>query len=211
MGGSAAVFGGFLAAVRCKSPHPLNCVLCLADNAISARAQRNDDIVIMKSGRTVQINNTDAEGRLILGDGVWHAAKLCGEEPAAVMTMATLTGAQGVATGLKHAGLYTDSEEWEKRMVTNGKRCGDLIHPFVYVPEFHEKEFACKGSDQKNLMARVNNAGSACAGWFIESNLPTDYKGKFVHVDLAFPAVDAELGTGYGVALLAQVLGTQFQ
>jgi probable aminopeptidase NPEPL1 len=211
MGGSAAVLCGFLTAVQLQAPQPLDCVLCLADNAVGPRSQRNDDIAVMKSGRTVQINNTDAEGRLILGDGVYHAARECGAEPAAIIDMATLTGAQGIATGVYHAALYTNDEAWEQRVLAGGKRSGDLCHALPYAPEFHEKEFASKISEQKNSVANRSNAQSSCAAWFIESNLPKDYKGKYVHVDLASPAFQADLGTGYGVALLAQLLVPQFQ
>jgi probable aminopeptidase NPEPL1 len=212
MGGAAAVFGGFLTAVQLKAPIPLDCVLCLADNAIGPRAFRNNDIVIFKSGRTCEVNNTDAEGRLILSDGVYHAAAECGAvAPSVIIDMATLTGAQGIATGVHHAAVYTDSEEWETKMVANGKKSGDLLFPILFCPEFHEKEYESKVADTKNLMARVANAGVSCAGHFINANLPKDFKGVHVHVDLAFPAFQAEQGTGYGVALLAQTLLPNFQ
>ena len=206
MGGSAAVLCGFLAAVQNGCDRPLDCVLCVADNAIGPRAQRNDDIVVMKSGRTVQVNNTDAEGRLILGDGVFHAAKECGATPETIIDMATLTGAQGIATGVHHAAIYTNCESWEQRMVAAGKKCGELCIPVLYAPEFHQKEFASKGSDCKNSVADRGNAQVSCAAWFIEANLPKDFKGQYVHVDLASPAFQGDLGTGYGVALLTQLL-----
>jgi probable aminopeptidase NPEPL1 len=210
MGGSAAVLCGFLMAAELGVQQPLDCVLCIADNAVGPRAFRNDDILVLKSGRTVQVNNTDAEGRLILSDGVFHAARECGAEPATIIDMATLTGAQGIATGAYHAAVYTNCGAWESRVLAAGRRSGDLCFPILYAPEFHAKEFASKGSDGKNSVADRSNAQSSCAGWFIEANLPTTYKGKYVHVDLASPAFQADLGTGYGVALLASLLVPAF-
>lgn len=87
---------------------PLHAILCLAENAVSAKATRPDDIHVMYSGKTVEINNTDAEGRLVLADGVAYAARHL--KPRAILDMATLTGAQGVATGKRHAAIYTNDE-----------------------------------------------------------------------------------------------------
>eukprot|EP01063_Lacrimia_lanifica_P035191 TRINITY_DN6648_c0_g1_i2.p3 TRINITY_DN6648_c0_g1~~TRINITY_DN6648_c0_g1_i2.p3 ORF type:complete len:130 (+),score=59.78 TRINITY_DN6648_c0_g1_i2:319-708(+) len=125
------------------------------------------------------------------------------------MDMATLTGAQMVSTGQRHAGLYTSSAAWEAKMMRAGVASGDLLFPLVYAPEFHKALFASTVSDGKNLMSKTNDAGSSCAAYFIEANLPEKYVdegGSYVHVDLAGPAFQADWGTGYGVALLAQVL-----
>jgi len=206
MGGAAAVFGGFLTAVQLKAPQAVDCVLCLADNAVGPRSFRNNDIIIFKSGRSCEVANTDAEGRLILADGVYHAANEIGVAPSLIIDMATLTGAQGIATGVHHAALYTDSEEWEGKMLDFGKKSGDLLFPIVFAPEFHEKEYASKVADGKNLMARTNNAGVSCAGHFINVNVGKNYKGAHVHIDLASPAFQGEQGTGYGVTLLARTL-----
>jgi len=203
MGGAGAVFSAFIAAVRMHADCELACVLCLADNAIGPRSQRNDDIVRMKSGLTIEINNTDAEGRLVLGDGVYHASALLPFQPQIIMDMATLTGAQGVATGRYHAALYTNSGEYEARIMEAGRKCGDLVFPVVYCPEFHNREFASKVADFKNSVANINNAQVSCAGQFIGNNLASDYKGVWAHIDLAAPAT-RDNGTGFGVALALQ-------
>jgi len=210
MGGAAAVFGGFLAAVALQSPHEVTCTLCLADNAIGPRSFRNDDILRLRSGKTVEINNTDAEGRLVLADGVYHASALIpGFTPDVIMDMATLTGAQLIGVGRRHAAVYTGSDAWEAAATKAGKLTGDTCHPIVYAPEFHEPEFASKVADFRNLMAQTNNAGISCAGAFIEMNLAKEYKGDFVHFDIAGVAYDNEWGaTAYGVTLLAQLLTT---
>ena len=203
MGGAAAVFAGFLALVAIGAPYQIDCVLCLADNAIGPRAQRNDDIVLMKSGKTVEINNTDAEGRLVLGDGVAHAASELGAAPSVIVDMATLTGAQGIATGKRHAGLYTNSAEWEQRVVAAGLGSGEMVFPLLFAPEFHMAEFNSAVADMRNSVRNRSNAQSSCAAAFVGSHLPEGYKGGHVHIDMAYPAHNgAEGATGWGPALL---------
>ena len=208
MGGAAAVLCGFLAAASQRVNQELSVTLCLADNAVGPRSFRNDDILLLKSGLTIEINNTDAEGRLVLADGVFHAANLqSGFVPDIVMDMATLTGAQLIATGKRHAALYVDDEATEALVVAAGKATGDTCFPVVYCPEYHNPEFSSKVADYRNLMAQTNNAGISCAGQFIANNLTKSYKGKYVHVDLAGPSSDANGGTGFGVALFLGFIG----
>jgi probable aminopeptidase NPEPL1 len=201
MGGAAAVFTGFLAFVQNKSAYAIDCVLCLADNAIGPRSQSNDDIAILRSGKSVEINNTDAEGRLVLSDGVWHAAS-AKDTPSVIVDMATLTGAQGIATGMYHAGIYCNTLPWEQITVSAGIASGELTFPLLYAPEFHMSEFSSKVADFKNSVRNRGNAQSSCAAAFIAANLPQAYKGGHVHIDMAAPAHAGDASTGYGVALL---------
>jgi probable aminopeptidase NPEPL1 len=103
MGGSAAVLGSFVCAVKMhqtttrKLLKPLHALLCIAENSVDERSMRPDDVITLLSGRTVEVNNTDAEGRLVLADGCCYAARYL--NPEAIIDMATLTGAQLVATG----------------------------------------------------------------------------------------------------------------
>ena len=91
-GGAAGVLGAFYVAVKNGFKDNLHCVLCLAENSVGPLATRPDDVHTMYSGKTVEINNTDAEGRLVLADGVAYAAKDLNCD--VVLDMATLTGAQ---------------------------------------------------------------------------------------------------------------------
>ncbi|CBZ30064.1 metallo-peptidase, Clan MF, Family M17 [Leishmania mexicana MHOM/GT/2001/U1103] len=208
MGGAAAVFCGLLCLAMMRAPIEVSSILCLADNAVGPRSQRNDDILRMKSGVTVEINNTDAEGRLVLSDGVYHACKELSYTPSIIVDMATLTGAQGIATGQHHAAIYTNSEASEKRFVAAGKACGDLCFPVVYCPEFHSAEFVSAVADCKNSVKNRANAQVSCAGYFIGNNLSKDYEGEWVHVDLAAPATRDE-ATGFGVALIVQTFAAE--
>lgn len=208
MGGAAAIFGGFLSLVMSDSPLEISCILCLADNAVGPKSQRNDDIIIMKSGITVEINNTDAEGRLVLSDGVYHASACLPYTPNTIVDMATLTGAQGIATGKHHAAIFSNSEETENHFVRSGKASGDLCFPVIYCPEFHNEEFQSEVADYKNSVKCRTNAQVSCAGQFIGNNLSKDYKGNWIHVDLASPAT-SDQATGFGVALLVQAFAPE--
>lgn len=135
--------------------------------------------------RTVEINNTDAEGRLVLADGVSYACKDLGAD--IIVDMATLTGAQGIATGKYHAAVLTNSAEWEAACVKAGQKCGDLVHPLVYCPELHFSEFTSAVADMKNSVADRDNSPSSCAGLFIASHIGFDWPGVWVHLDIAAP------------------------
>ncbi len=202
MGGAAAVAGAFLAAARCNYDQKLHAVFCLAENAIGPAALRPDDVITMLSGKTVEINNTDAEGRLVLGDGVAHAvAEL---KPNVIVDLATLTGAQLVATGRRHAAVVCNDEGLEQRAVSAGRASGDLVHPLPFVPEFYRAEFKSKVADLKNSVKDRSNAQSSCAAQFIAEHLG-DFGGDWLHVDMAGPVSTQGRGTGYGVALLMEL------
>ncbi|KAJ1123113.1 hypothetical protein NDU88_001586 [Pleurodeles waltl] len=204
-GGAAAVLGAFRAAVKQGFKDNLHALFCLAENSVGPKATRPDDIHVLYSGKSVEINNTDAEGRLVLADGVTYASKDLGAD--IILDMATLTGAQGIATGKYHAAVLTNSEEWERACVKAGKNCGDLVHPLVYCPELHFTEFNSSVADMKNSVTDRDNAQSSCAGLFIASHIGFDWPGVWVHVDIASPVHTGERATGFGVALLLSLFG----
>jgi len=205
-GGAAGVLGAFLVAVRTGFTDTLHCVLCLAENSVGPLATRPDDIHTMYSGKTVEINNTDAEGRLVLSDGVAYAAKdLCCD---IVLDMATLTGAQGIATGRYHASHMSNDDTWETALSQAGRVSGDLSFPAVFCPELQFPEFTSAVADMKNSVADRNNAQPSCAGLFIFANLGFEFPGVWMHVDMAAPANSGERATGYGVSLLNTLFGS---
>ncbi|XP_049724902.1 probable aminopeptidase NPEPL1 isoform X2 [Elephas maximus indicus] len=204
-GGAAAILGAFRAAVKQGFKDNLHAVFCLAENAVGPSATRPDDIHLLYSGKTVEINNTDAEGRLVLADGVVYACKDLGAD--IILDIATLTGAQGIATGKYHAAVLTNSAEWEAACVKAGRKCGDLVHPLVYCPELHFSEFTSAVADMKNSVADRDNSPSSCAGLFIASHIGFDWPGVWVHLDIAAPVHAGERATGFGVALLLALFG----
>ncbi|KAM8867148.1 putative aminopeptidase NPEPL1 isoform 1-T1 [Synchiropus picturatus] len=204
-GGAAAILGAFRATVKQGFNDNLHAVFCLAENSVGPTATRPDDIHTLYSGKTVEINNTDAEGRLVLADGVAYASKDLSAD--IVLDMATLTGAQGISTGKFHAAVMSNSEQWEAACVRAGRSSGDLAHPLVYCPEMHFSEFTSAVADMKNSVADRENAQSSCAGLFINSHLGFDWPGVWVHVDIASPVHAGERATGFGVALLMALFG----
>jgi probable aminopeptidase NPEPL1 len=207
MGGAAAVLGAFVALAAGGCRQRLSLVLCLAENAVSTASYKPDDILRMHSGKTVEINNTDAEGRILLADGVsWAARRL---EATVVIDAATLTGAQLVATGLVHAAIVSNDEELERLAVQTGRACGDLCHPLPFAPELYRQEFSSPVADLRNSVANRNNAQTSCAAQFIYEHLvdaPRAKSRRWCHIDLAGPAFPKDRGTGFGVALVAQLV-----
>lgn len=200
MGGAAAVLGAFAALVKGGAPCKISAVICLAENAIGPSSFKNDDVITMHSGYHVEINNTDAEGRLLLGDGVSYAARKLKADT--VIDIATLTGAQGIATGVLHGALVADDEEVEAKILAAGRASGDLVHPLPYAPEFYRSEFASKVAHMRNSVTNRANAQSSCAAEFVHWHMDgTD--AKWAHVDMAFPSMRGGRATGFGVALLA--------
>jgi probable aminopeptidase NPEPL1 len=210
MGGAAALLAAFEAACHAKNTTdktPLHAVLCVAENSVGPDSTRVDDVLVMYSGKTVEVNNTDAEGRLVLADGVAYAVKHL--NPKVVVDMATLTGAQGISTGNRIGAIYTNDEDLERLAVKAGKTSGDLVHPMPYAPEFHRPEFKSSIADMKNSVKNRANAQVSCAGQFVANHLGEyEQTGKWLHVDMAFPAFtgDDERATGFGVAFIQALL-----
>jgi probable aminopeptidase NPEPL1 len=203
MGGAAAVLGAFRVLAAGDFPHRLSMLLCLAENAIGPGSYKPDDVLTLHSGKTVEINNTDAEGRLVLADGLSYAARVLGADT--ILDAATLTGAQLIATGLLHAAVVTNDERLEKTMVEAGRATGDLVHPLPFAPELYKQEFKSPVADMRNSVKNRTNAQTSCAAEFLHWHIE-DCDVTWAHVDLAGPAWIEDRGTGFGVALLAETL-----
>jgi probable aminopeptidase NPEPL1 len=203
MGGSAAVAGAFRVLARTGCPHKLSLVMCIAENAIGPGSYKPDDVLIMHSGKTVEINNTDAEGRLLLADGVSYAARVLKAE--VIIDAATLTGAQLVATGLMHAAVMSNDEALERTAIEAGYATGDLVHPLPFAPEFYRAEFKSPVADMRNSVKDRANAQTSCAGQFIYNHLE-DCDVRWCHIDLAGPSFRSDRATGFGVALMSEMV-----
>ncbi|SMF14255.1 leucyl aminopeptidase family protein [Pseudobacteriovorax antillogorgiicola] len=203
MGGAAAVVGAFKSLVDAKCSHRVIAILGLVENAIGPEAYKNDDIITMHSGKTVEINNTDAEGRIVLADCVSYAARTY--ELDLVVDAATLTGAQMIATGLLHAGVVSNEDKVEDLAMKAGKSSGDLVSPLPFAPEFFKAEFSSKVADMKNSVKNRMNAQSSCAAQFIHNHIE-DTETPWLHIDLAGPSFVGGLGSGFGVALMFEIV-----
>lgn len=203
MGGAAAVLGAFLTLVASKPQCRIVAGFGLVENAIGPESYKNDDIINMHSGKTVEINNTDAEGRVVLADVMSYLGRKF--KPDLMINAATLTGAQMVATGLQHAGMVSNQVKSEALAIKAGYESGDLVAPLPFAPEFFKSEFASQVADMKNSVKNRMNAQSSCAAQFIYNHIE-DLDIPWIHIDLAGPSFSGELATGFGVGLIERIV-----
>jgi leucyl aminopeptidase len=200
MGGAAAVIGAFYAIAKNKLPVHVIGLIPATDNRPGNHAYTPGDVVEMFDGTTVEVLNTDAEGRMILADALSYAKKY---NPEFVVDLATLTGAALVAVGpLAIASMGTAKDGKYKRMIESGNNVYERLASLPFWDEYAEL-IKSDIADLKNIGGR--NAGSVTAGKFLEHF--TDY--PWLHLDIAGPAfLDAKDsyrpkgGTGVGVRLL---------
>lgn len=204
MAGSAAIVAAFKTLVNIRFRHRVVAIVGLAENAIGPDAYKPDDILKMYSGKTVEINNTDAEGRLVLADCL---AYLCETyKPKYLFDAATLTGAQLIATGVMHAAVIANDDSAEQALVKAATTTGDQVAPLPFAPEFFNKEFESQVADMTNSVKSRMNGGTCCAGVFLHNHIE-DTGVKWGHIDLAGPSADGKgLGTGFGTHLIAKAV-----
>jgi probable aminopeptidase NPEPL1 len=208
MAGAAAVFGAFELLVRSGFKHRVVAVGGLVENAVSPESMKPDDILLFHSGKTVEINNTDAEGRLVLGDCLSYA---CREySPEVAIDAATLTGAQLVATGKHFAAIISNDDRLERIALESGRATGELTAALPFAPEIFQDEFKSKMADMKNSVADRNNAQTSCAAQFIFSHID-DLDIDWLHIDLAGPSFIADRATGFGTLLIADTVERYFK
>lgn len=207
MAGAAAVVGTMEAIARLELPVYVIGLIPATDNRPGESAYVPGDVIWMHSGKTVEVLNTDAEGRMILADALSYAQGL---NPELVIDIATLTGAVVVALGDFVAGVMTNNQKGlEERLsgITRaGERSGDLVHPLPMHDEYGEL-IKSDVADIKNVGGR--SASSITAAKFLEHFV--DY--PWIHVDIAGPAFLSKAqsyrpvgGTGFGVRLLVEFL-----
>jgi probable aminopeptidase NPEPL1 len=204
LGGSAAVVGALDAIIKQEPKVRVIAALGVVENMIGPNSYKVDDIITMHSGKTVEINNTDAEGRVVLADCLSFTARKY--NPDYIVDAATLTGAQMIATGRYFAGLMSNDAELESIMVNVGKKTGDLMCALPFAPEYFEDELMSELADMKNSAKDRFNAPSSAAAQFLFNHI-SDLDTPWAHIDMAGQAMCAKnIATGYGVALLAELV-----
>ena len=207
MSGAAAVIGAMRTIARKKPGVVVTGILVCAENMIGSAAQRPGDIFTHKNGKSIQVDNTDAEGRLCLIDGLARA----GEEGAdTIVDIATLTGACIRALGTSLAGVMGNDDALTASLVVAGERSGERLWPFPLIEEY-AKELETPHADLRNI--GTGYAGQITAALFMRPFVPQ--KAKWAHLDIAGPAYFekgwkyyAAGATGFGTQLLADwVLG----
>jgi leucyl aminopeptidase len=202
MGGAGAVAGALLAIAGRKAKANVIGVCGLVENMPDGNAQRPGDVVKTMSGQTVEVLNTDAEGRLVLCDAITWVQKEF--QPAAVIDLATLTGAMIVSLGHEHGGLFSNNERLAENLLAAGKASGDKMWRFPLSPEY-DKLIDSPIADIKNVGPRY--AGSITAAQFIQRFVENGT--PWAHCDIAGMVWADKAGatwdkgaTGFGVRLI---------
>ena len=210
MGGAGTVVGLMKALAGRKAAVNVVAIVGLVENMPSGNASRPGDVVTSMSGQTIEILNTDAEGRLVLADAIWYCQDRF--KPKFIIDLATLTGAIIVALGHEHAGIFTDSEEMAAQLSKAGADTGDKVWRMP-LHKNYDKLIDCQIADMKNIGGR--GAGSITAAQFLKryiNGVP------WVHIDIAgtvWSDKDMPLsekgGTGYGVRLLDRFVADNYE
>jgi leucyl aminopeptidase len=210
MGGAAAVTGLMHALAARKAKANVVGIVGLVENAVDGHAQRPGDIVTSMSGQTIEVLNTDAEGRLVLADALWYCADRF--QPRAMVNLATLTGAIMVALGQHHAGLFSNNDELAGHLVEAGLATQERLWRMPLGPEY-DKLIDSKNADMKNIGGRFG--GAIIAAQFLQRFVKDT---PWAHLDIAGTAISApsseinqSWGSGFGVRLLDRLVRDRYE
>ncbi|XGA08731.1 MAG: leucyl aminopeptidase [Wolbachia endosymbiont of Xenopsylla cheopis] len=213
MAGSAAVVGTMRTLAGRKAKVNAIGVVALAENAIGGNAQRPSDIVTSMSGQTIEVLNTDAEGRLVLADALWYTQKMCA--PQVMIDLATLTGAIVVALGNnQYAGLFSNNEELANNLLDAGNESGEKLWQFPLSEEYN-KMIDSPVADMQNIATVGSGADSITAAQFLQRFVDNT---TWAHLDIAGTAWNKEDtsicpkgATGFGVRLLNRLVAKYYE
>lgn len=206
MSGAAAVLGAVKAIAQLKLKCNIIAVLACAENMPGGNAQRPGDIVRAANGKTIEVISTDAEGRMVLADAVWHACRM---GAAKVIDIATLTGAVIIALGNETSGIVGNDDELVEKIKTAGKSAGESYWQLPSLPECKE---ALK-SDVADLLNSAGRAGGCITGGlfigeFVDKDIP------WAHIDIGGTSTATKTeghkvkgGTGFGTLTLIKLAG----
>lgn len=214
MGGSAAVVGTMKAIAARKAKANVIGVVGLAENMPSSDAYRPGDIIKSYSGKTIEVLNTDAEGRLVLADCLTHVQKK--HKPHTIIDLATLTGAMMVALGREYCGAFVNDDKLWSQIEKSGAETSEKIWRMP-LDEAWKKDMESVTADLQNLARTNGRWGGACtAAGFLEHFIEDGV--KWAHMDIAGTAyIKADrptvpkFGTGYGVRLLDRLIADNYE
>jgi len=206
MAGAAAVLGTMTVLGKLKTAVDVDAYIPITENLPGGKAQKPGDVIRYRNGKTVEVLNTDAEGRLVLADALTLAADT---KPDAIVDLATLTGACMVALGTQVAGLFANDQALADRLLAVSSETGEPMWQMPLVAEYKD--------DIKSAVADIKNIGGGHAGSITAALFLQEFVGTtpWVHLDIAGPAfLEKGLsyapkgGTGYGVRTLVRWLST---
>jgi leucyl aminopeptidase len=210
MGGAACVVGLMHALAAREAKVNAVGAIGLVENMPDGNAQRPGDIVTSMSGQTIEIINTDAEGRLVLADVLWYVKEKF--KPKFMVDLATLTGAIMVALGTEYAGLFSNNDQLAERLTKVGLDTGERVWRMPLGPEY-DKQIDSQFADMKNTGSR--NGGSITAAQFLQRFVDDT---PWAHLDIAGTAMGApktdinqSWGSGYGVRLLERLVAEYYE
>ncbi|WP_310498755.1 leucyl aminopeptidase [Sandarakinorhabdus sp.] len=211
MGGAGAVVGAMHALAARKAPAHVVGVVGLVENMPDGNAQRPGDVVTSMNGQTIEVINTDAEGRLVLCDAIWWAQETF--NPEVVVDLATLTGAIIISLGNEHAGMFSNDDSLSAKLSAAGAAVGEKLWRMP-IGDAYDKLIDSDIADIKNVGPR--EGGSITAAQFIHRFIKPDV--KWAHLDIAGtvwaskPGALHEKGaTGFGVRLLDRFIADNFE
>ncbi len=210
MGGAAAILGLAWWVSQNKPPVPCDFYLALAENSVDGKSMRPSDVIVARSGASVEIDNTDAEGRLVLADALDVAASQKGaDEPEVIFDVATLTGAMRVALGLEVGGFFSNDDDLADEILTAAQSSGDLLWRMPLVDKYFGA-YSSPFADFKN--AGESFGGAITAALFLQKFV----RGKkWAHLDVyawadkATGAYGSSGGNGQAVQCLIQYLASK--
>ncbi|MDC1224473.1 leucyl aminopeptidase, partial [Pelagibacteraceae bacterium] len=212
MAGSATVVGLMMNLALRKAKINVVGVVGLVENMVSGNAQRPGDIVKSYSGKTIEVLNTDAEGRLVLADALTFTEKKF--KPKFMVDLATLTGAIIVSLGSEYAGLFSNDEKLSKQLLTAGEKVNEKLWRMP-LHKNYDKLINSKNADMQNINY-VGGAGSTTAAQFLQRFILN--KTPWAHLDIAGMAFSKYGGalnpggaTGYGVRLLNKLIEDDYE
>ena len=206
MAGGAAVIAATGAVAELGLPVRILSVVAAAENLVSGESFRPGDILRAANGKTIEITNTDAEGRLVLADALWYARR---EGATHVLDFATLTGAMEVALGDLYAGLFANDDTWRDEILEAARTSGDHTWPFP-LHRRYRRYVDSAYADMKNS-SELRQAGAVLAAEFLRE---FSGDGPWAHIDMAGPGFlersrgdyyTQRGGTGYGVRLTVEL------
>jgi leucyl aminopeptidase len=185
-------------------------VIGLTENMPSGTAQRPGDIVRSMSGQTIEVLNTDAEGRLVLADVLWYAQQRF--KPRLIVDLATLTGAIVVALGKEYAGLFSNDDRLAGEIIAAGEATGEKVWRMP-LAKAYDKMIDSKNADMKNIGGR--HGGAITAAQFLQRFIK---ETPWAHLDVAGTAMDSarndinpSWGSGWGVRLLERLVSEHYE
>ncbi|MDQ1230671.1 leucyl aminopeptidase [Sphingomonas sp. SORGH_AS_0879] len=211
MGGAGAVAGAMKAIAARKAKANVVGVMGLVENMPDGNAQRPGDVVTSMSGQTIEVINTDAEGRLVLCDALTWVQKV--HAPSTIVDLATLTGAMIISLGSEHGGLFANDDSLADALLAAGRETGEKLWRFP-LADAYDKLIDSQIADMKNVGPR--GGGSITAAQFLKRYINEGV--AWAHLDIAGmvwsdkPGVNHDKGaTGYGVRLLDRFVADRFE